>query len=47
MKIFITPDVKEKEVKRILEKEKISVSSIRVKIPTLENCFMEIVANNG
>jgi len=47
LKIFITPGVKDKEVKRILEKEKVSVSSIRTKIPTLENCFMEIVANNG
>jgi len=35
------------KIKRILEKEKISVSSVRSKFPTLENCFMEIVANNG
>ncbi len=47
LKIFVTSGVKDKEVKRILEKEKIPVSSVMSKIPTLENCFMEIVAENG
>jgi len=48
LKIFASFGVKDTDkVKRILEKEKISVLSIRKKFPTLENCFMEIVANNG
>lgn len=48
LKIFVSSGVKEKEaIKRILEKEKIHVSSVTIKVPTLENCFMEIVADNG
>lgn len=48
LKIFATSGVKDAErVKRILEKEKIRVASVRKKFPTLENCFMEIVAQNG
>jgi ABC-2 type transport system ATP-binding protein len=48
LKIFVSSGIKEKEtIKRILEKEKVNVSSVRIKVPTLENCFMEIVADNG
>lgn len=48
LKIFASSGVKDAEsVKRILEKEKIRVTSVRKKFPTLENCFMEIVAQNG
>lgn len=48
LKIFTSSGVKDAErVKRILEKEKIRVASVRKKFPTLENCFMEIVAENG
>ena len=48
LKIFVSSGVKEKEsVKRLLEKEKVHVSSVTIKVPTLENCFMEIVADNG
>lgn len=48
LKIFVSSGLKEKEsVKRLLEKEKVHVSSVTIKVPTLENCFMEIVAENG
>ncbi len=48
LKIFASAGVKDAEkIKKILEKGKIKVSSVRKKLPTLENCFMEIVANNG
>ncbi len=48
LKIFASSGIKDSErVKRILEKEKIRVASVRKKFPTLENCFMEIVAENG
>jgi ABC-2 type transport system ATP-binding protein len=48
LKIFVSSGVKEKEaIKKILEKEKVHVSSVTVKVPTLENCFMEIVEDNG
>lgn len=48
LKIFAFDSAEDTEkVKSILGKEKISVLSVRKKIPTLENCFMEIVAKNG
>jgi ABC-2 type transport system ATP-binding protein len=48
LKIFTSSGVKDAErVMKILEKEKITVSSVRKKFPTLENCFMEIVTGNG
>ena len=48
LKIFTQSYVKESGIiKKILEKEKVPVLSIRKKIPTLENCFMEIVENNA
>ena len=48
LKIFTSSGIKDAErARKILEKEKISVSSVRKKFPTLENCFMEIVAENG
>ena len=48
LKIFVTSGVKKTgEINTILRSENISVVSVRKKIPTLENCFMEIVANNG
>lgn len=48
LKLFTMSGMKEgQKIKRILEKEKISVLSVRGKAPTLENCFMEIVAKNG
>ena len=48
LKIFAHSGISDAEkVKRILEKERINVSSVRKKFPTLENCFMEIVAKNG
>lgn len=47
LKIFASSGIKDAErVKRFLEKEKIRVTSVRKKFPTLENCFMEIVAQN-
>lgn len=48
LKIFTESGVKDAVlVKKILRKEKITVKSVREKFPTLENCFMEIVADNG
>ncbi len=48
LKIFSSAGVKEaEEIEKILEKKKIKVISVRKKIPTLENCFMAIVAKNG
>ncbi len=48
LKIFASKGIRETEMlKGLLEKEKIPVYSIRKKLPTLENCFMEIVAENG
>jgi len=48
LKIFASSGTKDAEkIKKIFVKEKIAVLSVRKKFPTLENCFMEIVANNG
>ena len=48
LKIFSASKVKDIEkLNWILEKENIKVLSVRKKFPTLENCFMEIVADNG
>jgi len=48
LKIFTSASGKDiGKIKSILDKEKIAVQSIRKKIPTLENCFMEIVATDG
>lgn len=37
----------EKRIKRLLEKKRVNVRSIRKKPPTLENCFMEIISGGG
>lgn len=48
LKIFSSTGKSDAEkIKRFLALKKIGVSSVRTKFPTLENCFMEIVADNG
>jgi len=47
IKIFTHSEAKDmKIIKELLDKEKIKVLSVKKQFPTLENCFMEIVAGN-
>ncbi|MCL2154259.1 MAG: ABC transporter ATP-binding protein [Leptospirales bacterium] len=47
LKVFTNSENKDiKIIRDILDKEKIKVLSVKKQIPTLENCFMEIVAEN-
>jgi ABC-2 type transport system ATP-binding protein len=46
LRIFIANQVKaEKSIRHMLNTKGIAVNSIKKKIPTLENCFMEIISN--
>ncbi len=48
LKVFVSSGFGDFEkIKYLLEHEKLRVLSLRKMIPTLENCFMEIVKDNG
>jgi ABC-2 type transport system ATP-binding protein len=47
LKVFSTAGIKDKKkIEMILKKERIKLFSLRERIPTLENCFMEIMTGN-
>jgi len=47
LKVFTNSESRDtKLIRKLLDKEKIKVLSVKKQFPTLENCFMEIVAND-